>query len=100
MKPFEEEEALPIEKILRQFAKGHFSNVKENPQEENNNSFIFLEKSSLNLLLDYLFSGTKSEIPPIVNEELELKAIEQLTQVINDTEKEFKAIINLLKEVT
>lgn len=54
----------------------------------------------MNLLLDYLFSGTKSEIPPLVNEELELKAIEQLTQVINDTEEEFKAIINLLKEVT
>ena len=32
MSHFEEEEALPIEKIIGQFMKEHFSNVKENLQ--------------------------------------------------------------------
>lgn len=98
MSHFEEDEALPTEKIIRQLMNEHFSNVKENLQE-NNNSFIFLEKSSLNLLLTYLLS-TKNETPLLVNEEFELKAIEQLTQLIADNEKEFNTIINLLKEVT
>lgn len=95
----EEEKSLPIEKIIKQLMGEHFFYVKENPQEKNN-SFIFLEKSSLNLLLTYLLSSAKNENPHIVNEEFELKAIEQLNQVIHDNEKEFKAIINLLKEVT
>lgn len=95
----EEEKSLPIEKIIKQFMGEHFFNIKENSQEKNN-SFIFLEKSSLNLLLAYLLSGAKNETPHIVNEEFELKAIEQLNQVIHDNEKEFKAIIKLLKEVT
>ena len=97
---FEEEEAIPIEKIIGQFMNKHFSNVKENLQEENNNSFIFLEKSSLNLLLTYLVSGAKNETTHIVDEEFELKALEQLDQVFNDNEKEFETIINLLKEIT
>ncbi len=96
---FEEGEELPIEKIIGQIMKGHISNVKENPQE-NNNSFIFLEKSSLNLLLAYLLSGSKNEATHLVNEESEARALEQLNQVMKENEGEFKAIINLLKEVT
>lgn len=79
--------------------KGHFSNVKENPQE-NNNSFIFLEKSSLNLLLSYLLSDKKNETAHLVNEEFEAIALEQLNQMMKDNEEEFKTIINLLKEMT
>ena len=102
-----EDDALPIEKILRQFTQEHFSNLK---LQEHNNSFMFLEKSSLNLLLAYLVSSKKNETPPlptptptptpIVNEEFELKAIEKINQLINDNEKEFSTIINLLKEGT
>ena len=96
-----EDEALPLEKILRQFTQEHFSNLK---LQEHNNSFIFLEKSSLNLLLAYLLSNTKNEIPPhptnIVDDKSELKAIEKINQLISDNEKEFNTIINLLKGVT
>ena len=99
MNPFEEGEELPIEKILGQMMKGHITNVRENPQE-NNNSFIFLEKSSLNLLLTYLLSRPQNETSSLGYEEFEASAIEHLNQMINENEKEFNAIINLLKEVT
>lgn len=96
---FEERENLAIEKILDQIMRGHISNVRDNSQE-NNNSFIFLEKSSLNLLLAYLLSGPQKETSSLVYEELEASAIKQIDQMIHDNEKEFKAIITLLKDVT
>lgn len=52
--------------------KEHFSSIKDELQE-NNNSFIFLEKSSLNLLLAYLLSNNKYETSSPVNEEDEKK---------------------------
>lgn len=78
--------------------KEHFSSIKDELQE-NNNSFIFLEKSSLNLLLAYLLSNNKFETSHPVNEEDERKAVENINQLINDNEKEFQEIINLLKDM-
>ena len=79
--------------------KEHFSSIKDELQE-NNNSFIFLEKSSLNLLLAYLLSNNKYETPYPVSEEEEKKAIEKINQLINENEKEFQEIIGLLKDMT
>lgn len=79
--------------------KEHFSSIKDEFQE-NNNSFIFLEKSSLNLLLAYLLSNNKYETPHIANGEDDQKAIEKIDQLINENEKEFKEIIDLLKDMT
>lgn len=109
MNHFNDEErvgVLPIEEILRQFTKEHFSDLNH---QENNNSFIFLEKSSLNLLLAYLLSTPPTAPPtapqikdeqPSKSEALELKAIEELDQLMNENEKEFQAILRLLKEIT
>ncbi|MEK5186577.1 hypothetical protein MKY51_16020 [Solibacillus sp. FSL R5-0691] len=79
--------------------KEHFSSIKDELQE-NNNSFIFLEKSSLNLLLAYLLSNNKYETSSPVNEEDEKKAVEKINQLINENEKEFQEIIGLLKDMT
>lgn len=79
--------------------KEHFSMIKDELQE-NNNSFIFLEKSSLNLLLAYLLSNNKYEASYPVNEEEEKKAVEKINQLINENEKEFQEIIGLLKDMT
>ncbi|MER2029083.1 MAG: hypothetical protein ABS935_04305 [Solibacillus sp.] len=78
--------------------KEHFSSIKDELQE-NNNSFIFLEKSSLNLLLAYLLSNNKFETSYPVNEEDEREAVENINQLINENEKEFQEIINLLKDM-
>jgi len=79
--------------------KEHFSSIKDELQD-NNNSFIFLEKSSLNLLLAYLLSNNKYETSSPVNEEDEKKAVEKINQLINENEKEFQEIIGLLKDMT
>lgn len=79
--------------------KEHFSSIKDELQE-NNNSFIFLEKSSLNLLLAYLLSNNKYETSYPISEEEEKKAIEKINQLINENEKEFQEIIGLLKDMT
>lgn len=79
--------------------KEHFSSIKDELRE-NNNSFIFLEKSSLNLLLAYLLSNNKYETSSPVNEEDEKKAVEKINQLINENEKEFREIIGLLKDMT
>lgn len=90
---------LTIEKVLKQFMKGQFSSVKGDLQE-NNNSFIFLEKSSLNLLLAYLLTNGKNETPYSIDEEMELQTMENLNRIIQNNEQEFKSIINILKEIT
>lgn len=54
--------------------KEHFSSIKDELQE-NNNSFIFLEKSSLNLLLAYLLSNNKYDTSYPVSEEEEEKKL-------------------------
>ncbi|MEK4387504.1 hypothetical protein MKZ25_17290 [Solibacillus sp. FSL W7-1464] len=80
--------------------KEHFSSIKDELQE-NNNSFIFLEKSSLNLLLAYLLSNNKYDTSyPVSEEEEEKKAVEKINQLINENEKEFQEIIGLLKDMT
>ena len=79
--------------------KEHFSSIKDELQE-NNNSFIFLEKGSLNLLLAYLLSNNKYETSYPVSEEDEKKAVEKINQLINENEKEFQEIIGLLKDMT
>lgn len=109
MNPFDEKKhagVLPIEDILRHLTNEHIS---DSNRQENNNSFVFLEKSSLNLLLTYLLSKPQTE-PPTTSEikdalsakdeALESKAIEEIDQIIMNNEKEFQDIIRLLKEMT
>lgn len=100
MSQFKEGEPFPVETVIKNLLKDHLSNKEEAFQGVENNSFIFLEKNSLNLLLEHLFSSTKNEPSAITSEEYWSNAIEQLNQVFQENEKEFNAIINLLKEVT
>lgn len=109
MNHFDEEEhagSIPIDEIYKQFTKGHFFDFK---QQDHNNSFMFLEKSSLNLLLAYLLSKPQTPVPvsPNITDELAskdeawaLKALEKLEQFIQDNDKEFQDILRILKEFT
>lgn len=107
MNHFDEEHAgsISIDELFKQFTKENFSDLK---QQDPNNSFLFLEKSSLNLLLAYLLSKPPtSPTAPNITDELAskeeawaVKAVEQLEQFIHDNEKEFQDIIRLLKEMT
>lgn len=107
MNHFDEEHAgsISIDELFKQFTKDNFSDSK---QQDPNNSFLFLEKGSLNLLLAYLLSKPPtSPTAPNITDELTskeeawaVKAVEQLEQFIHDNDKEFQDILRLLKEMT
>ena len=100
MSKLEEEQILMIEQMINQYIKDHFSNLKEN-SNENNNSFMFLEKGSLNLLLAYLLFMNKHTAAPVEKESLDTSALlAQLDDLIEDNKKEFEALMDLFRNIT
>ncbi|MEK4627022.1 MAG: hypothetical protein ABS944_11730 [Solibacillus sp.] len=95
-----EDHILPIEHIINQYVKEHLSDLKEN-QKENNNSFIFLEKGSLNLLLTSLLSmATNSTVNNENDVIVESILLEKLDKIIDESKNDFESILDLLREKT
>jgi hypothetical protein len=88
---------LVMKHIIRQFMKDQLNDLKEDNQE-NNNSFVFLEKSTLNMLIIYLLMNGERRPDEEVNEDSQVKILEELEQVIVDSKEDFEEIITLLKE--
>lgn len=90
---------LLVKRILSEFIEDQFNDLKEEKQEDNN-SFIFLEKGTLNILLNYMLMNGKN----LPHEEAEqdsgneVKISEEIEQIIVDNKKEFEEILILLKE--
>ncbi|WP_203247121.1 hypothetical protein [Sporosarcina beigongshangi] len=81
------------EQVIRQFMKDQLHDrKKDNP--ETDNSFIFLEKETLDMLMNHLLNNTKQR----ASDDSQVKMIEVLEQIITDNQKEFEAIITFLKE--
>ena len=100
MSQLEEEQLLLIEQIINQYIKDHFSNVKEN-LNENNNSFMFLEKSSLNLLLAHLLFMNRQTANTVEKESLEGSALlAKLDDLIEENKREFEALMDLFRNIT
>ncbi|MEK5233728.1 hypothetical protein MHB42_18700 [Lysinibacillus sp. FSL K6-0232] len=64
-----------------------------NRRNGQDNSFAFLEKNTLNLLIAYLLSGENNSSEPIE----EAKLIQQLDELIEDSKAQFEEVIHLLK---
>ena len=90
----EEELELLVKRILSQLIEDQFSELKEDKQDDDN-SFIFLEKSTLNIWLNYVLMN-KNNLPHVDNE-TEVKNSEKVEQIIVDNKKEFEEILILLK---
>lgn len=100
MSQLEDEQLLLMEQMINQYIKGHFSNIKEN-SNENNNSFMFLEKGSLNLLLSYLLFMNRNTANPVEKEPLETSTLlAQLEDLMEDNKKEFEALMDLFRNIT
>lgn len=89
---------LLMKRISSGFMKDQPSDVNEYTKEDDN-SFVFLEKSTLNLLLAYMLSGERNKTVEKGNEEFELEIIAELNQTIEINKKEFEEIIGVLKEL-
>lgn len=95
------EQELFVKSMIRQLMNDQLNELNTENQE-NNNSYVFLENKTLNLVILYLLMkeerGTTGAKSREVDGHSEVKIIEQLEKVITDNKKEFEEIITLLKE--
>ncbi|MBE1556785.1 hypothetical protein [Sporosarcina limicola] len=87
------EQDLLVKHVIRQFMKNQLNELKEEKQE-GNNSFVFLENSTLNMLIIHLLMNGGRQTSREMNDDF----LGELEQVIVETKKEFEEVIMLLKE--
>lgn len=95
----EQKREVGLEQIVRQYMKDQLINVSDFKKEEDN-SFAFLEKSTLQLLLASLLSGDKRVPVENGNGQIELSMAKQLDEMIEETKVQFEEIIDLLKKLS
>ncbi|TKI59479.1 hypothetical protein FC756_20905 [Lysinibacillus mangiferihumi] len=88
-----------LEQIVRQYMKDRLINVSDFKQEEDN-SFAFLEKSTLQLLLASLLSGDKRVPVENGNGQFELSIVKQLDEMIEEMKVQFEEVMDLLKKLS
>lgn len=93
----ENELELLVKRILSQLIEDQFSELKKDKQEDDN-SFIFLEKKTLNILLNYMLMNGENLAYGEVDNDTEVKTLEKIEQIIEDNKKEFEKTLTLLKE--
>lgn len=86
-----------IDSAIHQLMREQRTNFSNYSNEENN-SFAYLEKGTLNLLITYLISGEKRKAEEIGNEELEIKIIKQLDELLEESKEQFEELISLLEK--
>ncbi|MGG2056877.1 hypothetical protein ABFY48_21380 [Lysinibacillus pakistanensis] len=84
-----------IEHISQQFIKEQLANLS-NYNSDKNNSFAFLEKGTLNLLIAYLISGEKPKKQEINNDEFDQQLVKRLDEVIEESKKQFEEVMSML----
>lgn len=84
-----------IEHISQQFIKEQLANLS-NYNSDQNNSFAFLEKGTLNLLIAYLISGEKPKKQEFKNDEFDKRLVKQLDEVIEESKKQFEEVMSML----
>ncbi len=95
----EQKREIGLEQIVRQYMKDQLINVSDFKKEEDN-SFAFLEKSTLQLLLASLLSGDKRVLVENGNGQFELSIVKQLDEMIEETKVQFEEVIDLLKKLS
>lgn len=93
----DKEQELLLKRIIRQTMENHLSNLQEN-KPDNNNSFVFLEKGTLNIVLSSMLMNANRRTGDEVNGDSQLKIIEELEKVLVENKKDFEELITLLNE--
>lgn len=94
-----QEKEVRMRRMISEFMEGQLANLKEYDMEKNN-SFAFLEKGTLNLLLTYMLLGEKRSTNEVVDEKFDRKVLAKLDKVIENNKKEFEDIISYLKKLS
>ncbi|MDM5250692.1 hypothetical protein [Lysinibacillus sp. G4S2] len=85
--------------VVHQLMKERLDNLSNYSNEENN-SFAYLEKGTLNLLITHLLSGEKRKVDEIGDEEREMKMLKQLDEMLEESKEQFEEVIDLLKKLS
>ncbi|MFC9540397.1 hypothetical protein ACFTQ7_11010 [Lysinibacillus sp. NPDC056959] len=88
-----------IDSVVHQLIKEQLTNLS-NYSNTKNNSFAYLEKGTLNLLLAYLMSGEKRKVEEVGDEEIEMKMMKQLDEMLEESKEQFEEVISLLKKLS
>ena len=90
-----------VKKLIHQFMNDQLGDLQGDKQD-NNNSFIFLEKSTLNMLMVYLLLNGERQIPLNETEDYngisQTQILELLEQIQLEQKNEFEALISFIKE--
>lgn len=86
-----------MKRFIHQLMENQLKVIHEESQVENN-SFVYFEKSTLNLLLLYLLSNESHEASDRLEKEALTNICEELEHILATNEKEFEEVIHLLKE--
>ncbi|EKU44175.1 hypothetical protein P9436_19205 [Lysinibacillus capsici] len=78
--------------VIQQLVKEQLSR-----RNEQDNSFAFLEKSTLQLLIAYLVSGENSHVDQLENSKSEEKWMKQLDDLLEENREQLEEVVNLLK---
>lgn len=99
MSQLDKEQTSLIEKLINQHVIELFSKSKEDMAE--NNSYLFLEKDSLNLLLAYLmFMKKNADTPTLETESVDSsELLDHLDTLIDENKQEFESLLNLFKSI-
>ncbi|WP_342515038.1 hypothetical protein MKY34_10115 [Sporosarcina sp. FSL K6-1522] len=84
-----------VKHILRQFMK---EQLHERTEDKKDNSFIFLENRTLNMLIIYMLMNSQRFTSQNDNRDAQVEILEELERIIVDNKKDFEEIITLLKE--
>jgi len=88
-----------IDSVAHQIIKEQLANLP-NYIDEENNSFAYLEKGTLNLLITHLIAGEKRIADKIGDEEIETRMIKQLDEMLAESKEQFEEVISLLKKLS
>jgi hypothetical protein len=82
---------------IRQFMKDQL-NAQKGEKLGNDNSFIFLEKDTLNRLLNHLLMNAEQSVSEEAHEDSQEKILKLLEQMIADNKNDFEEFITFLKD--
>lgn len=95
MSQLDDEQSLNIEEIIQQYLQDHLSNPKDG-----DNSIMFLEKGSLNLLLAYLLFMNRQTTSPVQQETFDSSTLlAKLDDLIEENKKEFEMLLDLFRSI-
>lgn len=87
-----------FDQIVRHFMSDQLNNVSD-LRKEGDNSFAFLEKSTLQLLLSHLLSGDRAPVENLTGQ-FELRVINELDDLIANNKVQFEEIMDYLKKLS